>query len=326
MSEYNYEELSQKLLSLNFSNFDPSKPLTVLWFGGGQDSTALLLMSKYHEEFKAKYCQDNFVVIMSNTGNEFPETYEFLGRVEAFCETNGIPYFFLKSNMGFHTSTWLSLQHQFRKNNSIMSVVGIKSCTDSLKIQPCYKFLDFYIGTNYGWTWEYKRAIKSYFQQFGKIKVIIGFAKGEEKRVANSKEDYETENDKRPLWMQKCVEYHYPLIDYGMDRADCQNYIREIDSLPVPMPSNCMFCMFQSPQEILYLESFHHKSWLEWIEYENNKIQRDTLRGVKNNLGVKGNRLLPEFLENAKKKFGHLTDQALIDYKFSHGHCVQSKI
>ena len=312
-------------MSLDFIDFDISKPLTVLWFGGGQDSTALLLMAKYHEQFKAKYCQANFVVVMSDTGNEYPETYNHIANAAKFSRHNGIPFFFLKADMGFHTPSWQTLQTQMKRNNSIMSVVGTKSCTDSLKIQPCYKFLDWYVGEKYGFKTGYKRGIKAYEKQFGKINVIIGFAKGEDTRIATPADS--DKPDKRPLWMQRTVQYNYPLIDYGMDRQDCQAYIEDKKEFVVPMPSNCMFCMFQSQQEVIFLERFFPKVFDKWVQFENNKIKRDESRGKdpKKNLGVKGNTRLPVFLQKAKEKYGNWTDEELMEYKFSHGHCAKSK-
>lgn len=307
-------------------NFDPNKPLKVLWFGGGQDSTALLLMSLHHEQFKQQYCQDNFIVVMSDTGNEFPETYFHIEKVRLFCLEKNIQFFFLTSKYGYHKKSWQTLQEHMDANNSIMSVVGKKSCTDSLKITPCYNFLNSFIGHKYQWYSRRKKGLYRYNEKFGKIEVIIGFAKGEESRIAKNENN---KPDSRPLWLIRNVNYNFPLIDYGLDRIDCQEYITEYakKDFDVPMPSNCMFCMYQSHQEVLFLYRFYPAIWQRWVIMEQNKYQRDIDRGIdpKRNLGVKGKLSLTDFLAEAQQKFGHLTKLELIQYKMSHGHCVKSK-
>ena len=306
--------------------FNKEKPLTVLWFGGGQDSTALLLMSLHHEDFKEKYCRNNFIVVMSNTGNEFPETYHHIERIKLFCTQHKIPFYFLNPMDGYHKKSWLCLETHMNNNNSIMSVVGKKSCTDSLKITPCYNFLNSFIGNHYEWESYRKKGLYRYKEKFGKIQVIIGFAKGEDSRIATQKEGKE---DSRPLWLIRNVEYNYPLINYGMNRTDCQNYITEYakNDFDVPPPSNCMFCMYQSHQEVLFMYRFYPKVWERWVILEQNKYQRDIEREIdpKRNLGVKGKMSLTDFLNEAQSKYGQLTDLQLINYRMSHGHCVASK-
>jgi hypothetical protein len=44
----------------------------------------------------------------------------------------------------------------------------------------------------------------------------------------------------------------------------------------------------------------------------------------KKNYGVYGTITLTEKLDQAKKKYGHWSDEQLWDYKMSHGHCVKS--
>lgn len=53
------------------------KHLTVLSYGGGQDSTALILKVIHDESFRAKYIPGDFIVVMADTGNEHKETIEY---------------------------------------------------------------------------------------------------------------------------------------------------------------------------------------------------------------------------------------------------------
>ncbi|WP_428661870.1 hypothetical protein [Runella sp.] len=305
------------------------KPLTVLWFGGGQDSTAMLYMYVHDLKWREKYVGDNrFLVVMSDTGNEFPETYHHVASIKAFCELYDVEFYHLKPHMGYHPRTWPSLGSQMRRNDTIFSVGFPKSCTDNLKIKPCYNFLEGYLKKYYGYTSKRSKGVfYKYAAEFGKLTSFIGFAKGEESRCADSPQlelfpsSVKTKNY-LPKYRRECVQHRYPLVEMRMSRADCQAYI-SAQALPVPIPPNCMMCPFQNDPEIVYLERFHPNDWQQWVKLEANKLAKN---GSKTrNLGVKGEKTLPEFLENAKRKYGHWSDDQLREYRNSHGHCVKSK-
>ena len=62
----------------------------------------------------------------------------------------------------------------------------------------------------------------------------------------------------------------------------------------------------------------------DWVAIEQAKLDANLHMGDKN-LGVWGRKTLPEVLAKAIEKFGHMSADALDDYKMSHGHCVMSK-
>lgn len=239
--------------------------------------------------------------------------------------------------MGYHPTTWPSLQEQFSRNRSIMSISFPKSCTDNLKIRPLYGFLDHYIAKEYFGYKEIahpkgKQFLKAFAKLYGKINVILGIAHGEEKRIANAviseSQDgqismfmEECENN-LPKWMNISINRLYPLVKEKMDRLACQNYIRSV-GLPLPYPSNCIMCPYLSKIEMLWLYKNLPNEFMKWVHHENRKIEKNVKKGAKN-LGVKGNRSLLDFLEEALKQFGHLTMEELNEYKMSHGHCVMS--
>ena len=77
--------------------------------------------------------------------------------------------------------------------------------------------------------------------------------------------------------------------------------------------------------ELVHLYRFHRTDYEEWVQIEANKIQANLHMGEKN-LGIWGKTdLLPEKLVEAMEKHGHMSDEELIEYKMSHGHCVASK-
>lgn len=303
-----------------------NQPLTVLWFGGGQDSTALLYLYAFSQTFRAKFVgPTKFVVVMADTGNEFPETYIHVREVQEFCRVQEIPFFFLQPEMGYHGKTWQSLQSQMEKNDNIFSVGFPKSCTDNLKIKVCYRFLEDYLRLEYDFDGKGKKVYYQYAERFGKLRSLIGFAKGEESRCASTVQlDLfpDTVVDGRPKWMQRTVQHFYPLIDLRLDRAGCQKLIVDY-GYSVPIPSNCMMCPFQNEAEVVYLHRFHPEMWEYWVSREAAKLTKNILQ--KRNLGVKGEKTLLEFLEIAKMKYGHWSDDELKHYRNSHGHCVKSR-
>lgn len=301
------------------------KPITVLFFGGGQDSTALLYLYVYDADFRRRYVGDShFVVIMADTGNEFEKTYLHVAEISRFCALHGVEFHFLHQGSKYHGKTWPSLQGQFELNDNIMSVALPKSCTDNLKIKPCYAFLESLIIEKYGFEGRNKKVYYRYFEQFGKLKTMIGFAKGEESRCTSPQTELfpEIVKDPRPVYRRKTVEHIYPLIDLRLDRAGCQRLIESYGH-SVPIPSNCMMCPYQSAQEIVYLERFYPDIWAVWVEREAAKLAKNVTKT--RNLGVKGEITLEMFLKNAKLRFGHWTDEQLITYRNSHGHCVKSR-
>ena len=328
--------------------------LTVLSCGMGQDSVAILYRLYYDPEFKKKYAPEKLIVIMADTGNEHRQTNYYRGYVEDWCEQREIPFFFINCYTEYFSESWRGGIVAFNeKNKTIQSKAFPKSCTDQLKIRPIYKFLDeflfrnskevqqkvitstkdaekatFLLGQsklsapkagNYVFPVLKKKAIVAYAEIYGKIDVLIGIAKGEEKRIAKNEE-------KGPKWFRKSINKVYPLVEEEMDRKKCQEYIESVGEL-IPYPSNCIICPFLSLQELLYMYRFEKEYYLRFCRMEQRKIDRCAQEGQdpKNNLGVWGTtKLLPEILEEAIEKHGHMTDEELIEYKMSHGHCVMS--
>lgn len=308
--------------------------LTVLSFGGGQDSAALLWLYINDEDgFRAKYAPGDFVVVMADTGDEHDHTYDFVEKnTQALCEKHGIEFHFLKTADGYHTEAWPNIiEPQTRpeggKFKPTMVQLGTKSCTDKVKITPIYKWLDEWINAKYSFDFPVaksrgclKRAIKKFGQDYGKIQVIIGYASGEEKRAKKSlaveAKDHALEKD---VWV-KHIERRFPLIDMGMTRTACQKYIGQYGE--VPFPSNCVMCPYMSAAELLWLHRNLPDKFELWCSIEDAKIARHA--GVEKNYGVMSSGvLLRERLEKVKAKYAHMDDAELDaflhEYKMNHG-------
>ena len=320
--------------------------LTILSFGGGQDSTTILLKLVHDKDFRAKYVKEDLAIIMSDTGNEHPHTYKHVEKMKRLSEKNGIPFFLLTADMGYHTEAWSDLiEPQVRSNGDkfkkTLVQLGTKTCTHHLKIDPIYKFVDAYVNKTYNMDFEVranggcnKKALKEFFAQYGQIDVLIGFAAGEESRMIKSvklqdKEqlDYQTaiSNGKSGSW-HHIINRVFPLIEEDLNRDACIEYI-ESKLQDEVMPSNCMLCPYQSPAELLWLHKNYPEQWDLWVSIEADKISRYAhLEGTevngkqfKNHGVYNTKKLLSEKLEDAKLKFGHLTDAELHQYKKSHG-------
>jgi hypothetical protein len=329
------ENVSKELAIRRERQADPQ--LTVLSFGGGQDSWAILLMIINDPKFRKTYAPKDLVVVMSDTGNEFPYTLKANQEAKELCKKNNIPFFFLTNDMGYHTPGWMSLKDNLNRNHAILSAtMNRKPCTGSLKINPINKFMYQYMSSLYGYPEViYTTGVRSpskanyrmYDQQFNcKLRVIIGFARDEEMRAIKSVNGFSDLSK----WVQQYIQYSYPLIEMGISRSDAQKIITKYKDYLVP-PSNCMICFYQSNEELVWLERNHPEEIEEWSIMEANKLKKFEHLGKKNN-GIYGNISLKEKLVQAKLTIskdwkvpiGQLTNEQLWEYKLSHGHCVKS--
>jgi len=270
--------------------------LTVLSFGAGQDSTVLLHLYINDPEFRATYAPEDFVVVMSDTNNEHDETYDHVREMQVMCDRHGVEFWFLTNKLGYHTDKWPGLVEFYKRTNCCGSKAFRKVCTDKLKLVPIYKWMSMWVARGYdmptfGHPYKGKTPLVEFAKQYGKIQMMIGIAAGEEKRVAGN-------DDKLPKWQRLSIQKRFPLIDLGMDRAKCQEYILSVGG-KIPLPSNCKLCPFLSERELLWLHHFYPDDYHEWVAIEQAKIDANRHMGDKN-LGVWGKKLLPQVLKEAQ--------------------------
>ena len=214
-----------KVPELNFFIENTFSNLTILSMGLGQDSHTILFKIVHDPEFKARYAPHKLLVLFADTGNEHPHTYQYMNEVTIpFCEKHNIEFISITNDMGYHGNTWQSLTGQWESGNpTIGSVAYPKTCTHNLKLIPQYRFVEEYISKNYPGIVNNNRK-KGYVQfakYYGKIRWLVGIAKGEESRVA----DAEAET---ALWKKQAVAVEYPLIDIGFDRTSCLKYLTRL--------------------------------------------------------------------------------------------------
>lgn len=323
-------------LQMDLFDFDPKAikaegpELSVLCYGAGQDSSCLLYLYALSAEFRAKYAPNRFLVVLAETGDEHPATYEHIAFTKVFCLQHGIEFVHITPDMGFHGTNWGSLREFYNTKGTCGSKAFPKTCTSRLKLDPIYKFIENWLGQNYGVNVGKKKGYVEFARKFGRINMLVGIAKGEERRMANPVEETN-------LWKRHSIEMSYPLVDLGLDRAGCQKYIKSVD-LPLCPPSNCKICPFLSEIELLWLFRFLPEDYADFVRIEAVKLAKNRhMEAVEvtdkkgkvtiqnKNFGVWGRKTLPQKMEEVIAKYGHMTDDQLHDYKMSHGHCVASK-
>ena len=294
-----------------------SRRVTVLSFGAGQDSTYLLYLYAYDPKFRARFAPGRFIVVMSDTGNEFPYTYWHIACIKTFCLQQGIEFHLLTPEMGFHSPRWPSLEKFFERTHTVGGKAFKRSCTDQLKVQPFYRWMEAFANHEMGTRLTRRRALTEYARRHGKIRVLIGLTAEEQTRLAD--------HDLDPRWRRRAIETVYRLVELGVDRRGCQEGIRAFGH-EVPWPSNCEFCPFLRPIELLWLFRRFPERFETWVQLEAQKLKRFADKGKKN-YPVWGRSLktLPEVLAEAQRAFSHMTDAELDEYKMSHGHCVKTK-
>lgn len=328
--------MSNLALQMDLFDFEPQlaralgPELTILFWGGGQDSTCLLYKYVLDPEFRQQYAPNRFLVVMAETGDEHPETAAHLSFTKKFCAEHAIEFVHVTPEMGYHGQNWQSLRGFYNAKGCCGSKSFPKSCTFQLKLSPLFKFIEVWIEQNYGMTAGSKKGYVNFARKYGKIRFIVGIAKGEERRQADPAKVTE-------FWKRYSIEMSYPLIPLGLDRAGCQAYMRSVN-LPVPPPSNCILCPFMGEIELLWLWKFMRPDYDDWVRIEAVKIERNRhmdavevvdkktgkVKIVNKNHGVWPGKTLTKVLKIAQEKYGHLSDDYLQDYKNSHGHCVMS--
>jgi hypothetical protein len=107
--------------------------LQVLSYGGGTQSTAMLIMMKEGLIPKVD------VVIHADTGSELPETVAFIETAKEYVENVlKIPFVIVNSHRG-------TLHDDYMRHSNI-PIIGTRSCTGNFKILPQRRFIRMIVG------------------------------------------------------------------------------------------------------------------------------------------------------------------------------------
>lgn len=202
-----------------------TQPLTVISYGGGVQSTALLVLAATGV-LKERLGLTIDAALFSNVGDdsEHPNTLRYVREVaRPFCERSNLTLHELSriTRDGQHRTLYGDLMGSRRSIDIPVRMEngapGNRNCTQTYKIAVIGKWLK-----------------ANGASPENKANVAIGISTDEIHRVNRKRaQDYEN-----PL---------YPLIELNLDRAACQKIIADA-RLPVPPKSACWFCPFHRPQ------------------------------------------------------------------------------
>jgi hypothetical protein len=311
--------------------------VTVLSFGGGQDSTAILYRLLEDPAARAEFAPGFLLVVMGDTEDEHDDTVAHVERIREYVASRPASdrVEFRMAGREWRVPSWSRLDGGLRGFMRATSTIFIKAqrktCTDQLKLTPIYNLVDHWLAERFGLADRHgialtdrrgrgKLAIRQYVGSRGRLRMLIGIARGEEKRVAKPVVGM-------PPWRRELIEMSYPLLVWGWDRGDCQRAIAA-GGHEVPPPSNCRLCPYMDGIELLALSRRDPESLAEWQRFEAAKLAKsadECARTGRRNLAVWGAQTLGQALARAEAKHGHMTDAQLAAHRMNHGHCVESR-
>ncbi len=193
--------------------------------GAGVNTAAMLI--KYWKEYDC--------VIFSDTGDEFPETYEYIEKyLKPFCKEKELKWITVKHKSG-------DTLREYSIKNHTVPLRMTRTCTRLFKVYPIRKAL----------------------RQLGATKknpaiMDIGFAIDESHRL-NLNPKHEV------LYAKK----NYPLLDDKITREGCEKIIRD-QGWELPIKSGCYYCPFKSKKEMKKLRYTHPDLFDKAVEMEMN--------------------------------------------------------
>lgn len=222
-------------------------PNPFISLGAGIQSTTLLLMAAHGEITpKPKYA------IFSDTGWEPDAVYKHLEWLEKEVSKYGIEVIVTsKSNLRDDLIKSISSPSRFATipfyilNEDGTTGMVRRQCTREYKVEPVTKKMRELLG------YKPRQRIKS------DVELWIGISTDEIERVKPNRE----------RWIQN----RYPLIEKGMNRLDCINWL-EKKGYPIPPKSSCIGCPFRDDFSWLNMKRNDPAAWEEAV-YIDKKIK-----------------------------------------------------
>ena len=243
--------------------------INMVSYGGGVNSTALLVGLHQH-----RIPVD--LILFADTGAEHPHTYAYLDIMDRWLKDHGMPPI-TRVYKTTRDGKRLTLEQECLQSGTLPSMAyGFKRCSLKHKIGPQEKFCNRYPPCRKVWA-AGKRVVK-----------FIGYDAGESYR-----------SDKVLLGDLADPKYSkwYPLMEWGWDRAACQQAIEDAGLLQ-PGKSSCFFCPSMRAEEIIHLRDHHTDLFRRAIALEDNaRPNLKTVQGLGRNYSWK-ERFGKEFCEH----------------------------
>lgn len=213
---------------------------SVLCFGGGVDSTAMLVALR-----EAALAPE--LILMADTGGEKPETWQHVERMQRVLADWQWPSITLCKKTTQAETGYTDLEGNCVMNETLPSLAfGMKSCSLKWKATPQDAFIK---GVRRGPNACPPHPIWQRAQARGeRIVKLIGYDSGRADRrragaIASSDVDFD---------------YAYPLQLIGWTRGDCVDAItRSLGAEHVPIKSACFFCPASKEWELWWLAAVH---------------------------------------------------------------------
>ena len=179
------------------------------------------------------------IVIFADTGGELPETYKTLQNMEKYLKKLDIPLITVRN---------FSLKTLFEKciMRKVFPDTFRRWCTRDFKVAPIHRYYRKHLGEFH-------------------INEYLGIDAAETKRMRVAKEDYITK--------------HYPLVDWDMNRLDCELFIAA-KKFPTVIKSGCYFCPFNSKSRWDYIRKNHPRLYRLCKKLERNSKHYPKLKLV----------------------------------------------
>lgn len=215
----------------------PLRGFTVVSYGGGTNSTALLVGLR-----ERGLCPD--AITFADTGGEKPNTYYHLEVMQNWCARVGFPPIeVVRADSPMNLIDQTLEGECLRLGKLPAKAYGFSSCSVAWKIRPQDKW-DKQFARLHGVT---KRQITR----------LIGFDADEHARVARAESHAEN----------RLVAQKYPLYEWGWGREECLMAIQR-EGLPLPGKSSCFFCPASSKAQILWLRQKYPELAARALEIE----------------------------------------------------------
>lgn len=148
------------------------------------------------------------LVIFADTQAEPDSVYQTVERDRIACEDAGIEFCMVTAGNLESSKAWFIPAYTMNKNGN--KGTTFRQCTDRFKIRPIRKELRL--------------------RKWQEIELWLGISTDEASRMKDS--------------TVKNIAHSYPLIDLGMSRTDCEEYLRQINV--TASKSACVFCPYRS--------------------------------------------------------------------------------
>lgn len=234
--------------------------MNVVLFGGGTNSSAMVVGMYLH-----KIPMD--LILFSDTGGEQPHTYEYIKIFDAWLEKHGLPKI-TRIHYRNKNGERQTLEEECLRGKKLPAIAyGFKQCSLKYKIGTQEKYCNHFPPCMAEWA------------AGRKVHKFIGYDAGETRRIQCAAPAEEG---------NKKYKNHYPLYEWGWDRAEC---VRVIDraGLPNPGKSSCFFCPSMKKKEIQQLWEENPELFQRAVEMEHNAAESlKTVKGLGRNWSWEG--------------------------------------